>query len=882
MNPRPVAAAQADLLDRLRPRTSRPREIEAYLGSTRAAVETLHRGGASGHAVAAAWSDGCDRLIRALFQLLTEGEGDRTEGVAVFALGEFAQRVLAPYSALELLLLHREACDAAPLLEGLLSSLQGLRLDVQGEARTLGGVRAAAADAPRSLVALLQGRFLCGDPRLAEPPGLRDLGRDPDTFGAALAADLAEEMGERHVRCGGTVYLLEPQLVEGQGGLRDIQSVLWTARYRFGVQARDVKVPGGRDGMRALEESREFLLRLRHHLHFLCGRREDRLRFELQDEAAPFFGHPDPPAGPGAEGLLQSYYACANRVGSVAERLLRRAAAGEDPEEPPRELGPGLHLRGGEIHLDARGTAEDPLRMLAAFEAAQDHDADLSPQALDVIRGNLARVDDRFRRDPAAVALFLRVLQHPRRVATTLMRMHDVRFLDRFIPELEPTFGRIQRDPYHAFPVDVHSLFAVQELRRLARGEYREEFPQYTRVMEELQRPHLVYLAALLHDAGKGHGSRHEERGAELAIRVADRMDLPSGERACLEFLVREHLSLALTAQSRDLHDEDLIETFAARIGDPQLLRMLHLLTFADVRAVGPGSWTGWKHQLFRELYDKSLAVLERGPPRRDMTGARVEAARQRLRAAARGLAPEPEVEAFLAHIEHPRYLLAYPVEVLVRHLTAFLARGAGPVVELQAVPAEGYTEMLLLTRDRPGLFAAVAGLLAAHRINVLSAVLNTRTDGWVVDVFHVALPPGEPRDHGPRWERWREELAELLAGSGELPPLEPRRLGGPARPRGTTSPVRTSVSVDNDASARFTVVDLSGPDRLGLLYDVARALAEQGLTIRLAKITTMLRGVADAFYVETVDGGKLTHPGGLAALQSRLEAVITGADREG
>ncbi|MDF1552752.1 MAG: [protein-PII] uridylyltransferase [Deferrisomatales bacterium] len=879
------------LQTRLQTRGSRVQEIREYLRCSRSELRTLHDGGGSGHAVVATWTDRCDTLVCALFRSLQEERRDEAHGSALFALGEFGHRALAPHSVLEMLLVHREGFDPMPLWEGLLHPLRDAHLDVQGVLLALGPHRVADGDSPIDAASLGEGRFLCGDPTLTERRDPADRAALPGTSGTESAAGLLAEMEERHARYGGTVYLLEPQVVEGQGGLRDIQTALLAVRRRFGARTVDELLQNGlvpAAEIRALEESREFLLRLRNQLHFLCGRREDRLSFELQAEVAEYFGHPDTPQGPGAEALLQGYYACANQVVHAVERLLRKALSvrgnrgGASGGEPPQEVSHGVLLQGGEITLDPLATTEDPLRMLAAFEAAQVHDADLSAQATQVIRDHLDCIDDRYRRDPDAVALFLRVLQYPRRVASTLFCMHDVRFLDRFIPELEPIYHRVQRDPYHAYPVDVHSLFAVQELRRLARGEYREEFPQYTRAMEEVERPHLVYLAALLHDVGKGHGSRHEERGAELAIQVADRMDLLPRERAHLEFLVREHLSLALTAQSRDLHDEQLVAEFAGHVGDPQLLRMLHLLTFADARAVGPTSWTRWKHLLFRELYEKSLAVLEHGPPRRDITAERVAAVGHRLRAAAGDLAPEAEVEGFLAHIDDPRYLLAQPVEVLLRHLAAFLGRGDVPVVELRAVPAEGHTELLLLTRDRPGLFATVAGLLATHQVNVLSAVLNTRTDGWAVDVFHVTVPRGEPLASGPRWDQWREELVHLLSGSGALPPLKHRCLRVVSPLEQALPPVPTRVTVDNNASARFTVVDLSGPDRLGLLYDVARALTDQGLTIRLAKIITMLRRVSDAFYVETVEGGKLTDAGRLIELQHRLEAVIAGATREG
>ncbi|MBE0617740.1 MAG: ACT domain-containing protein, partial [Proteobacteria bacterium] len=369
-------------------------------------------------------------------------------------------------------------------------------------------------------------------------------------------------------------------------------------------------------------------------------------------------------------------------------------------------------------------------------------------------------------------------------------------------------------------------------------------------------------------------GHHHAERGAEIALAVGDRMGFGPEDLEYLVFLVENHLLLSDTSQGRDLHDEDLVRSFARRVKDPEGLKMLYLLTVADIRAVGPGAWTSWKDLLLRELYDKALGVLETGG--RDLGPARerVQEVKERVRRAAEGVTSPAEAEAFLAEVDHPQYLLANPVEVLVRHLAVFARRAEDPVVEVRAVEDQGYTELLLLTRDRPGLFARVAGLLAVHRINILSAVLNTRKDDWVLDVFHVSSPLGGVLEED-RCRSWEADLRAVLRGdvpfeARGMPKIRPT--GGLRRrvPR-----VTTRIRVDNDASRRFTVIDLQSADRLGLLYDVARTLAAQGLSIRLAKIATNIERVADAFYVERVGGGKVTDPADIAALEQALLAAV-------
>lgn len=867
-------------------REERAAAVRAFVTEARRHSNALHASGGKGTRVVADWTRLMDHLVVGLFAALFGGHTARAEGFGLLALGGFGRSELSPQSDLDLLLLHEGGGALQEIVERLLYPLWDAGLDVQCVARSVADNLEVARSDSRSRTSLLEARPLCGDPQLAERYEREVLwgeifGRSVRTF----VQTKIEEMEERHRRYGDTVYLLEPNVKEGAGGLRDIQTALWVAKVRFKVRSvgellQKGAVPAGE--LEALEESREFLLRIRNDLHLACGRREDRLTFEAQDRIAPFFGYADEGGILGVERFLQDFYGSANRVAHFATTVIRRASSGLLPRRaaekaPPRVVRPGILLRAGELYLRPALVEKNPLILLEAFEAAQIHDADLSPEAMEVIRENLHRVDDRFRRDPRAVEAFLRILANPRRVATTLVRMHDLRFLDRFIPEFGRIFGRIQRDLYHIYPADVHSLFAVQELRRLARGELEGEFPLLTERILSLRRPEILYLAALLHDVGKGEGHSHPERGAEIALTVGERIGLDAEARERLVFLVANHLLLAHTAQGRDLHDEDLILDFARRVGDLEALDMLYLLTFADTRAVGPGAWTSWKDLLCRELYEKAHAVLERGTYGREVAEERVRSVMERLRRAALPSIPEEEVDAFLAHLESPQYLLANPIEALLRHLVLFSRRTREPIVELRHVLGEGYTEVLLLTRDRPGLFAQIAGLMAAHRLNILSAVLNTRLDGWVIDVIHVGGPSGAVVLEEGQWDAWRRDLEAVLRGTATLEEsvgTRLRRKPGLRRPR---PPARVRVRVDNDASRRFTVVDVAAADRLGLLYDVTRTFAQRGLTIRLAKIATTLDRVSDSFYIEAVGRGKLTDAGEIEGLVRALEQVLGG-----
>ncbi len=867
------------LVAALGPGETRKEGVASVAAAARERVAAAHGEGQGGQAVVALWTGLVDHLVAALFHAILRDLGGSPDRLALVALGGYGRGELSPCSDLDLLVLHDDGGDLTPLVEGLLYPLWDAGFDVQAVARTVGdNIRAARQDV-RSRTSLLEARLLTGGRDLWEEMEQRVvreeiLGREVDGFIRAKVA----EMEARHRRYGDTVYVLEPHLKEGEGGLRDIHTAYWVSKVRFGARtlgelAREGRVPQAE--IAALEEARDFLLRVRNHLHLRTGRREDRLTFEHQDEAAPFFGFDDRDGIPGVERFLQAYHASARRVRHFSRTVIRRSLS---PSQPRRTRGeawrdPGVWFHDGQVFLEPERVEEQPIVLLAAFEAAQHRNAELSPQALEVVREHLGLVDDRFRRDPEAVERFLRILRHPRRVTTTLMAMHEVGLLDRFIPEFGRIHGRAQRDLYHIYPVDVHSLFAVQELRRLARGEYEEEHPLLTALIHRVRHRDILYLAALLHDVGKGAGGGHERRGAEMALAVADRMDLDPVAREYLVFLVGNHLLLSHTAQGRDLHDPDLIADFCARVGDLESLDLLYLLTFADIRAVGPGAWTGWKNLLFRELYERARGFLESGGRERPRgeDPERVREVASRIREVVAGRVGAEHVDAFLEGVGQARYLLANPVEALVRHLEAFAERDREPVVRLREVPEEDYAEVILVTRDRPGLFARVAGVMAAHRLNILSAVLNSRPDGWVIDVFHLSPARPEPA----RWERCRRTLEGVIRGEISFSEaVEPKLRRRPALRRYLPrTPVR--VAVDNEASRRFTVVEVRAADRLGLLYDVARVLAGHGLTIQIAKIATNIHQVADAFYVETVQGGKLTDPARIAALEQDLEAVL-------
>lgn len=864
--------------------------VRELFAESRALCRTLHDKSTSGFAVAETQTRFADRIVTALYTAVRASLGFPQKGFALFALGGYGRNELSPFSDLDMLLLYEKGQSPDLMAQGLLYPLWDAGIDVQCVARTIPeNIEVCRADS-RSRTNLLEGRFLIGDAALAKEFFTKVLEKEIYKKGFRdFAREKMSDLTERHERYGNTVYLSEPNLKEGEGGLRDAHTAFWLAKLRTGVRSVHEIAEAGivpPSEIEALESAMDFVLRIRNFLHYRAGRRDDRLVYEAQEEAAEAFGYLEKcrDLQEAADLFLSDFYVAANQIKRFSQLVVRRVCRGvlnlNFLGRPlPRIVRKGIFLHEGELDIDPYSLEKDPLILLTVFSVAQRESVPLSPQALHEIYKNLHRIDDRFRRDPQAIQVFLEILKSPRRVSTTLLWMHDAHVLDRFIPELAGVYCLVTREMNHVYPVDVHSVFTVQQLRKLARGEYAKQYPLATRVAAKVQRADILYLTALLHDVGKGKGADHSERGAEMAQAAGSRMGFGPEDLATMEFLVRNHLALSFTAQGRDLADEELILQFARSVGTEELLDLLFLLTMADVLAVGPGVLSTWKLALFDELYAKAAEVIAGGAVEPPSYASRAAEVAEQLRKKI-GDGPRP-LDEFLAGVDHPRYLLTYPTGELVRHLDAFARREGDPVVEIRHNEAEGFTEVMIVTRDRTGLFADLAGVTAAHRLNILSADLNTRSDGWVIDLLRVTDDQGELVKSGAVWEAWRSDLASVIVGkarSKELLLGRVRRCGiPPARLLRRRAP---RIRFDNESSSRFTIVDITAPDRIGLLHDIASALSAQGLNLRLAKIATTLEVANDSFYVEKAGAaGKIQNPHELAAIRQELETAMRSGD---
>ncbi len=845
-------------------------------------IRSEHQAGLDGLEVMARLTRLMDELLGAVWERVTaelarEGVG-KEQRVVLLGLGSYGRRELAPHSDVDLLFLlpDRVGPWAAALTERILYLLWDLGLDVGYGTRTLRENSHLAIANPDVLTSLLDARFLQGDAHLLEEMR-RDLTRKvlPRVRSEFVRGKLAE-MEQRMSRHGGTVYVLEPSVKEGIGGLRDIQTVQWVAKVLFGCEGIAAFPEHGladeRDA-RHLARSRDFLLRTRLELHFAGSAARDILSMERQPQLADRFGYRDKEGVRGVERFMQVYYTHCATVRQITEAVIKRALEGE--RKVPRildrlrekELGEGFFARDGAIHSREAPLARfrrSPGSLLGLFALYQRTNLELSPELQVAVRRSLRLVDDAFRRESANRAAFLAILGEERRLYETLLLMNELRLLGRFLPEFDRIHCKMQHDYYHAYTVDEHSIRSVHEIVALPRTEepHLELLRQAARETGEAGDRTLLLLAVLLHDVGKGYGPGHAERGGRLAVEIADRLGLEEEEGDTLQFLIRHHLAMAHVAQRRDLHDERTIAEFASLAGSLPRLRLLLLLTYADIKAVGPGVWSEWKGSLLSELFTETARHLAAGGVLPAETEGKVRERREETARLLGGRYPGEWVETELDRLSARAYL-TYRPEKLAQLLTVLGGRGEEALATgWRQEERMGFTELSVVAADAPGLFAKIAGVLTANGINILAAQIYTRDDGTVFDVLQVTDSVMSPVIDPVKQRIVSMELSRAAAGEVAVEDLlRSRRLSMPLDRRDRAAAAPDRVEVDNDASDRFTVIDVYARDRIGLLWSITSTLATLGLSIHNAKVSTKVDQAVDVFYVTSLAGEKVTDP---------------------
>jgi [protein-PII] uridylyltransferase len=851
-------------------------------------LSKLFTAGATGHAIVERYTRQIDRLISYLFaaatQLYTRRNPRLHQRCTVFAVGGYGRAELNPYSDIDLLFLYNWKITpyVETVCETILLSLTDARFVTLPSVRSIRECVRLANQDLQVKTALLDARYLCGEEPLAREftTALEReiLGKHAERF----FQDKARESQERHQRYGGSISLLEPHVKDGQGGLRDLHTAVWLAKVKFKVHSLHELIVKGvlsASTLAEVEKAREFLWRVRNGLHLLEQAEHDHLTFERQDRLVPLLGFTD------VTSFMRQYYSAATTVYGFSQLMLDRCLAtprfysflgrprGREIREGVRILDNTLVVTKADI------LTREPINVVSIFHDAQRHEVRLADATRQLIRDALAGLPADVARTLEMRDAFSAILNWKQRVTPTLREMHALGVLEWLLPEFGHLRWRTQRDLYHVYAVDEHTLHGIAQLERLRDGDYKTELPLLTQVMRDIDKVEILFLAMLYHDVGKGYGHEHSERGAQKVLTAAARWQFTPDDTHEWHHLVRHHLLMSHIAQRRDLSDETVITKFAHTVGTPALLKKLYLLTFADMKAVGPKVWNTWKGGLLDELYLQTLERFETGELTEEGREARLQRRKERISRALLTIAPLQAIAAFLA-VMPDNYFLSTPEESVSGHfrlLSRFAQRSDDSSddpyrASLVHFPEREFSEFTIVTHDRPGLFAMLTGVLATHGLNVASARITTSREGLALDVFRLSHLDRQALVMEPDlWTRVYTHLNTVLRGERKVEDLV-HAASPPAFLRKRNPRVPTEVTVDNTLSPYYTVIDVTAPDRMGLLFTLAFALFQLGVEIHLAKITTNVDQVLDVFYVTDSTGAKIAAPDSLArALRTQL-----------
>lgn len=819
---------------------------------------------------------------------------------SVVALGGYGRRDLAPFSDIDILFLHagKRSSPATVFVERVLYLLWDIGLTVGHSVRSIAECVSMACGDLHSRTALSEARAVAGSAYLFRR-AMKELASrvyENKKEVAAFIEAMRAELETRYAKFGGSVGIQEPNLKESAGGLRDLHTVLWVGQAKLGCANLDAL--RGEDHISGQEYSSawracEFIMRVRNEAHFLTGRKTDLLTLDLQPSIAAGLGYK------GSRGLLNSelfmrdYYQRARDLHQFSRNFLKRVI-GQSPSELSRlsrskEAVAGFEYRQGNLFLTIRKRAKstapsegqsaafeirngelyygkdpddvpsDPLRMMEAFSIAQREGVGLSDDLSRAASGVLHMTGQGFRGSRRAAELFLSMLSRKGRVGLALRMMHDCGFLGRFLPE----FGRItflvQHDFYHRYTIDEHMLKGIEALDELA-VPLTPMQSRLARVMEEVGNPAMLYLSVLLHDIGKG-GAGHVERGVRIADRICARLGVPNAFTDAVVFLIRNHLLMSHLAQRRDLTEDRLVQEFAAKVGTPERLDMLLLLTYADMSGVGPGVWNDWKASLLWELFTRARGILGKEELADSDTGD-TDALKEKVILELLPQWRRSEVERHLAMLPD-RYVRSSDPGQIARHFQLVQSLGDSSLAaDWRTLEDLQCTELTICSRDSAGLFARIAGALTARGVNILSADLYTREDGIVIDVFKVSLVKTGHPVRPEQWSKIEHDLVASVEGrydvAAAVDKWRAKNVGRPLKP-GAHPRGALAVHFDQDSSDGSTVLEVRKRDEPGLAYMIASRLTSLGLSINFARIATEKGRALDIFYVTDASGNKLS-----------------------
>lgn len=835
-----------------------------------------------------------DQIITVLYEFVTVHVFPKQrDKFAVTAVGGYGRDTLAPGSDIDLLFLFqpKPAEETHKAVEFMLYVLWDMGFKVGHATRTVEECIALSRSDMTIRTAILEMRYICGLRTLATELEARFdkeivTGTGPEFIAAKLA-----ERDERHRKDGDTRYLVVPNVKEGKGGLRDLHTLFWISKYYYHVRDAQELVPLGvlsKHEYRLFEKADDFLWAVRCHMHFLTGKAEERLSFDIQRDIAEALGYHSRPGLSAVERFMKHYFLVAKDVGDLT-RILCSAL-----EEQQAKSTPGLSgvisrfahrsrkIAGSTDFMEDRGRIalaspdvfkRDPVNIIRLFHVADINGLEFHPDALKRVTRSLSLIDGDLRENEEANRLFLSILTSKRDPALILRRMNEAGVLGRFIPEFGKIVAMMQFNMYHHYTVDEHLLRSVGVLAEIDKGKADDLHPLANKLMPGIEDREALYVAVLLHDVAKGRQEDHSIAGARVARKLCIRFGLSQKQTEMVVWLIQEHLVMSMVAQTRDLTDRKTITDFADVVQSLERLKMLLILTICDIRAVGPGVWNGWKGQLLRTLYYETELLLAGG----FSEVSRKERANFAAEALYNALADwSPRDRKIYSKLHYQPYLLSVPLEDQVRH-AEFIRQadkaGQALATMVRTDSFHAITEITVLSPDHPRLLAVIAGACAAAGANIVDAQIFTTSDGRALDTIHVSREFKDDADELRRAGTIGRMIEDVLSGRKRLPEVIATRTKNRKKSKAFVIP--PSVNISNSLSNKFSVIEVECLDRPGLLSEITAVLSDLSLDIQSARITTFGEKVIDTFYVTDLVGQKISGDSKRSNIMARMKAVM-------
>jgi [protein-PII] uridylyltransferase len=870
--------------------------IRNTLDKTRAEAENQLMSNGKGTTCATSLSDAEDDIIRSVFEFAWEsvfpGAVDMSNAMAVVAVGGYGRGTLAPGSDIDLLFLIPSRPDArvSRIVEFLLYALWDARQKVGHATRSIDECLKLAKTDNTIMTAILEARFICGSVPLFDDLSRQFRKSIVQTSARRFVADKLNERDQRHAKYGESRYAVEPDLKDGKGGLRDLHTLFWIAKFLFAANSPEELADKGvfsRDELRRFQKCEDFLWAVRCHLHFIARRGEDKISFDRQSELAERLGYKGHAGLKHVERFMKHYFLVAKEVGDLtrifcasleakqlkdAPRLSRVINSLFGRRKSSRTGHQDFKIDSGRISVASPDVfARDPVNLMRIFHIANSSNAEVHPDALKLIRRSLRLIDDRLRRDKTASALFLDMLTISRDPETILRMMNEAGVLGRYIPEFGKVVGMMQFNMYHHYTVDEHLLRTVGVMHGVETGSLSGDHPLSVALFPTLQSRRALYVAALLHDIGKGRDEHHSLVGERLARDICPRLGLSASETETVAWLILHHLLMSETAQMRDLNDFKTILDFTGIVQSLERLKLLIILTVADIRAVGPGVWNGWKGQLLRTLYTEAEPMLTGGHTALSRKE-RVAEAQTAFLSNFSAWTDDQKIAAAAKHYD--AYWLNVVLERQLRHQKLIeRAKPRDVATDIKTDAFAAITEITVYAPDHPRLLAMMFGACTAANSNIVGAQISTTTDGMALDTILLQREFTDEADELRRAERVCDTIVRTLRGELRLKDA----LAGVHRPQDRTKAftVEPRVIIDNTQSNKYTLIEINGLDRIGLLHGLTQALFHLNLNIASAHITTFGEKAVDVFYVTDLTGAKITSESRYKQIEKALMTVL-------